>query len=195
MSNLSEQFQAGVIGARHIDAHPSNIGRDLGDLRDLTESIRLHGIRVPVVLERHRNRFRLRDGHRRLAAARLAGVTSVPAVIHAEALDEREWLLEAIDYNTRRKGYTPDDQRRVAQQLLDLDVDRRGIAAAFGITAHALRDLLDGPKEKTPRPKKTPAVVSRRAIATAVEDWRRRDVDVATVLDELEALLTPQAAA
>lgn len=190
-------FAAGLVPVRQITYHPSNLERELGDLRDLAASIKAGGVRVPVVLEQHGGRYRLRDGHRRVAAAQLVGVTKVPAIVHAQALDDREWLLEAIDYNLRRQGYTDDDKRRVAHQLADLGVTRAGIAQAFGITTAKLAALLDD-KPTTPppiRPHRPPTIIGRRTVLHALQDWRTRDVDATTILAELETLLTAETAA
>ena len=184
MSNLSEHFQAAIVPVKDIRAHPSDLNRELGDLRDLSASIQANGIRVPVVLEKHRGSYRLRDGHRRVAAAQQAGVSRVPAIIHAEALDEREWLLEAVDYNLRRQGYTSDDQRRIAHQLLKL-----GVTTAFGVSTSKITELLDGAKEKPDRPRRPPTTVPVKTLRGLLEQWKT--ADRRTILAELEQLLTP----
>lgn len=189
MSNLHEHFQAAIVPVKVIDAHPSNIGRELGDLRDLAASIREHGVRVPVILEKRAGRYRLRDGHRRVAAAQQAGIKRVPAILHAEALDDREWLLEAVDYNLNRRGYTPADLKLVAGQLLDLGVTRAGVAAAFHMSTTKLGELLDGPKPKPDQPKRPPTTVSVKTLRRLLEQWRA--ADRSTILAELEQLLTP----
>src|SRR4029434_5271358 len=52
--------------------------------RALVDSVRDFGVLDPVLLERHeslRRPYVVRDGRRRIKAARLAGLTSVPAVV------------------------------------------------------------------------------------------------------------------
>lgn len=158
---------AGLVSIAKIRFHPANVGRDLGDLRDLTASIKERGILVPVVLERHNGGLRLRDGHRRITAARLANVSHVLAIVYGDALDEADWLLESIDYNERRKGMTDEDKRRVTARLLELNVSRAAVAEAFGISTRKVAELVDKPKPKvsTPsRPARPATVVSVKAL-------------------------------
>lgn len=149
-----------------IRFHPANVGRDLGDLRDLTESVKEHGVLVPVILERHQGGLRLRDGHRRVTAARLAKVPQVLAFIHGDALDEAAWLLESIDYNQRQKGLDNAERERIARRLVELNVTRTRIAQAFGISRAKVDQLLDDePKaQPAPAPKRPRAVVSVKAL-------------------------------
>jgi len=146
------QISAGMISLANIRFHPANIGRDLGDLRDLTESIKEQGVLVPVILERHNGGLRLRDGHRRVTAAKLAKIPKVLAVIHGEALDEADWLLTSVDYNQRRKGLDQADQERIARRLLELDVSRARIAKAFGVS-RAKVDQLSTAHQRRSRPR------------------------------------------
>jgi ParB family chromosome partitioning protein len=59
-----------------------NPRRDLGDLTELTESIRQHGVLLPLLVERHhRGGLRLIAGERRYAAAKAAGQQTVPVIL------------------------------------------------------------------------------------------------------------------
>src|SRR5215831_11255917 len=57
-------------------------------LRELAESIRASGVLQPVLLRRADGKYQLVAGERRLRAAKLAGLESVPAVIRD--LEDRE---------------------------------------------------------------------------------------------------------
>lgn len=59
-----------------------NPRRDLGDLDELTASIRRHGVLLPLLVERRpRGGLQLIAGERRLAAARAAEQTVVPVIV------------------------------------------------------------------------------------------------------------------
>jgi ParB family chromosome partitioning protein len=61
-----------------------NPRRDLGDLTDLTESIRRHGVLLSLLGEHHhRGGLRLIAGERRHAAAKAAGQLAVPVILRA----------------------------------------------------------------------------------------------------------------
>jgi ParB/RepB/Spo0J family partition protein len=73
----------------------SNVREDLGDLEELTASIREHGILQPIVVtgvygdDSKPKGFRVLEGHRRLAAAAAAGYETVPAIFdHRSHLGE-----------------------------------------------------------------------------------------------------------
>ena len=62
-------------------------------LSELAASIRQHGVLQPIVVSRDGDGYELIAGHRRVLAARLAGRTSIPAVIRDEAGDRLELAL------------------------------------------------------------------------------------------------------
>ena len=76
------------IETSKIIPHPDNPRKDLGDLAELAESIKTKGILqnltvVPLFDEFTADgfkRYRVVIGHRRLAAAKLAGLKEVPCV-------------------------------------------------------------------------------------------------------------------
>ncbi|MCS6902634.1 MAG: ParB/RepB/Spo0J family partition protein, partial [Myxococcales bacterium] len=70
-------------------------------LQELADSIRLHGVLQPLIVRKNGERFELIAGERRWRAARLAGLTEVPVVIHDAAGDR---LLElALIENIQRE--------------------------------------------------------------------------------------------
>ena len=74
---------------------------DEGALRELAASIRRHGVVQPLVVRRRPDGWELVAGERRLRAARLAGLETVPC-IEAE-VDSRESALLALVENLQRE--------------------------------------------------------------------------------------------
>ena len=66
-----------------IFAHPDNPRKNLGDLTELAESIQTNGIlqNLTVVRNKLDDTYTVIIGHRRLAAAKLAGLTTVACVV------------------------------------------------------------------------------------------------------------------
>ena len=58
---------------------------DAEPLGELAESIRLHGVLQPLLVRRLPDGYELIAGERRWRAARLAGLTAVPAVVRSDA--------------------------------------------------------------------------------------------------------------
>lgn len=87
-----------------LHPNPNNPRRQVGDVADLEASIRSQGIKQPLLvtptgetdIDGHAQ-YRVVIGHRRLAAAKQAGLESVPAIIERmDARREREALKGAM---------------------------------------------------------------------------------------------------
>jgi ParB/RepB/Spo0J family partition protein len=88
---------------------------DEDQLGHLTESIRRHGVLQPVRLRRLGHGFAVIAGHRRLAAARRAGLRELPAII-VDA-DEGQVLVESLIENIQREDLNPDDRGEALRRL------------------------------------------------------------------------------
>ena len=64
-----------------LTPHPDNPRKDLGDLTELAASIKENGVLQNLTVVPHEDGYRVIIGHRRLEAAKLAGLTEVPCVI------------------------------------------------------------------------------------------------------------------
>lgn len=170
--------RAALVRIDQIQFHPANIRRNLGDLRDLSDSILQYGVLQPVVVEHHGDVLRLRIGHRRVAAAHLAGLRTVPALIHAEPLDEKSFLLQAVQENFNRSAVSATDRVRTVTRLRELGCSWRAIATAFHVSprtaaAWVAGDDHDGGRAANPR---------RRAVLRLIAAHR----------DEFEQLLADE---
>lgn len=97
-------------------------GADLGDLEGLAASVAEEGVRQPIYVAERGSRYRTVEGHRRVAASRLAGRQTIPAfILHGAGDDELTDL--ALLLNTQRENIPQN-------RLLDIN-DRyrqRGVA-------------------------------------------------------------------
>ncbi|MGI9649206.1 MAG: ParB/RepB/Spo0J family partition protein [Acidimicrobiia bacterium] len=92
---------------------------DEAALEDLAASIREVGVLQPVLVRSRGDMFELVAGERRWRAARIAGLTEVPAVIRDE--DEEKWhnLTEALIENVQREQLGPLEQAAAFSQLME----------------------------------------------------------------------------
>lgn len=145
-----------MIPLDRIDPHPKNPRRDLGDLRDLAKSIKAQGIQQNLLLIPHEvingalreDRYMLVIGHRRKAAAELAGLIEIPAVVDPSLTEAQQLELMLLE-NLQRKEITAIEEAEGYQELLDLDVPVAEIAKKTGRPAKLIRDrvkLLDLPE-------------------------------------------------
>lgn len=74
-------IDAREVALEEIHPSPNNARRELGDLSELAASIHAVGILQPLLVVPNDDGFELVAGHRRLAAARLAGLMIAPVVV------------------------------------------------------------------------------------------------------------------
>jgi ParB family chromosome partitioning protein len=85
-------------------------------LADLKESISEKGVLQPVIVRRKAGRYELVAGERRLRAAKLAKLTSIPAVIMQ--VSDSEALEIALVENVQREDLNPIDEARGYKELI-----------------------------------------------------------------------------
>lgn len=134
------------IPVRKIWPHPDNPRKDLGDLSELTDSIKANGILqnltvIPLIGEISDKwdgeSYRCLIGHRRLAAARLAGLEEVPCVVTEMTPSEQvqTMLLE----NIQRSDLTVYEQAQGFQMMLDFGATVEEIAEKSGFSQTTVR--------------------------------------------------------
>jgi ParB family chromosome partitioning protein len=97
-------------------------------LATLGDSIRLHGLLHPIVVQREGDSYSLVAGERRLRAAQLAGVSSIPAIVRPAAESSRHQLEMALTENLLRTDLNPMEEAAAYARLSD----------AFGLTHEAI---------------------------------------------------------
>ncbi len=153
------------INVNRIDAHPDNPRKDLGDLTELAESIKANGIlqnltvvpwfssitRAPADNGQMDGHYRAVIGHRRLAAAKLAGLTEVPCMV--ADMGPREQIATMLLENMQRNDLTVYEQAQGFQLMLDFGETVNEIAERTGFSESTVRRRvklleLDGDKFK-----------------------------------------------
>jgi ParB family transcriptional regulator, chromosome partitioning protein len=79
---------------------------DAEPLGELAESIRRHGVLQPLLVRRLTDGYELIAGERRWRAARLAGITAVPAVVRSDSGNDSQLVLGLIE-NLQRADLDP----------------------------------------------------------------------------------------
>lgn len=209
LSSREPSVKVAVVRLDDIQFHAHNVRVDLGDLRDLVASITDLGVTVPVVLERRGDMLRVRDGHRRVAAARLAGRTTIPAVVHAKALSETDWLRSAVHTNTRRADMSLRDKIAAARAMRAEGRTYREIGADLGVGKDSAArwcttDIGTVEHDEHVRQLRSKAgkslaasMIGARKVRAALNQVRAlttyEHLTAEQVLDAIEELLTPKA--
>jgi ParB family chromosome partitioning protein len=91
---------------------------DAEPLGELAESIRKHGILQPLLVRQHIDGYELIAGERRWRAARMAGLTSVPAVVRRETEADEQLVLGLIE-NLQRADLDAMEEARGLHRLIE----------------------------------------------------------------------------
>jgi len=124
----------------HLHPHPDNPRKDLGDLTELADSIRANGIfqnLTVIPIDDTYESFTVVIGHRRLAAAKLAGLAEVPCVI--AHMTYKEQLQTMLLENMQRSELTVYEQAQGFQMMLDLGDTVEEVAEKSGFSVTTVR--------------------------------------------------------
>jgi ParB family chromosome partitioning protein len=134
-----------------IDTNPFQPRKRIDDerLRELADSIRNDGVLQPVVVRRKGEKYELIMGERRLQAARLAGVATIPVVVRD--VSDADALRLAIVENIQRENLNPVEEAQAYRRLIsEFSVSQASVAGMVGkdrsSVANTLR-LLNLPEE------------------------------------------------
>ena len=122
-----------MIPTERLHPHPDNPRKDVGDVSELAESIKVNGILQNLTVVPKDDDYTVIIGHRRLAASKLAGLDVVPCVI--ADMTDKEQLSTMLTENMQRTDLTIYEQAKAFQQLqLDLGMSVDEIAEKAGFS-------------------------------------------------------------
>jgi ParB family chromosome partitioning protein len=140
------------LDPRSLAAHPGNIREDLGDLTELTASIKAVGVLEPVIITTvteengkaatRKPSYRILAGHRRVAAAVKAKAATVPCLVRSDLDGDVESLTTMIVENVHRADLSPTEEAAAYAQLAAFDLTPVQIAERTGRKAKTVRDAL-----------------------------------------------------
>lgn len=155
-----ESSEVVKIRVENIYPHPDNPRKDLGDVTELAESMKKHGVmqnltvipasaltadpedqpdadKVSAISD-----FHVLIGHRRLEAAKLAGLVEVPCQIKSK-ISRKEQVGIMLLENIQREDLTIQEQAQGFQMMLDLGDTEDQIAEKTGFSKSTVRHRLN----------------------------------------------------
>ncbi len=120
-----------------FEGHPYQV-RDDAEMDALVDSIREFGILTPLIVrpsEDTPNEYEVISGHRRLHAAQKAGISEVPAFVHAVSREEA--AIQLVDSNLHREHILPSEKAFAYKLKIDA-LNHRG--QTCGQVGHKSRD-------------------------------------------------------
>lgn len=135
------------LNVEDLHPNPDNPRKRMDDVADLAASIRTQGVKQPLLVTPTgqpdidgRTQYRVVIGHRRLAAAKQAGLDTVPAIV--EEMDPRREREIMLVENTQRSDLTPVEEADGYQGLLDLGMQVKEMARMTGRSDRFVRRRL-----------------------------------------------------
>ena len=122
--NAQDKSATTQISIRQIHPFRNHPFKVLDDdrMKDLVQSIKDNGILNPVLVRPdEQDGFEMISGHRRMHAAKLAGLTTVPAII--KEMTDDEAVIAMVDSNMQREEILPSE--RAFSLKMKMDVMRR----------------------------------------------------------------------
>ena len=123
-----------------FENHPFKVLDD-DRMQELVESIKANGVLSPVIVRPDdEGTYEMISGHRRMHAAKLAGLTTVPAIVKQLTNDEAVILM--VDANIQREEILPSERAFSFKMKLDA-ISRRGNRTDLtcGLQVHKLEEV------------------------------------------------------
>jgi ParB/RepB/Spo0J family partition protein len=162
-------MQLATIALETVDSNPHPL-RTLSDLKALTASIKARGVLVPILAVTDGERFITVAGHHRVAAAREAGLTEIPALIF-ETYSAADQVAAQLAENDQRRDLTTMERARGYQALLDLGMKEQDVVQATGATKQDLANAVAIVKASAPTIKAIESVQPSLEEAAAIVEF------------------------
>lgn len=119
----------------------TNVRRDIGDISELTASIKDHGVLSPIIVRPTNGLYEIIAGSRRTAAAKAAGLKTVPAIV--KHLDNGDAIVESLVENLQRGDLDIEDEGTAYEKLLEAHGSISNVAQLVNKTPTYVGRVLD----------------------------------------------------
>jgi ParB family chromosome partitioning protein len=137
--------ETGVVELRLNEIEPSmdqpRKSFDDEKLSRLAESIKEHGVVQPIIVRKVGTSYRIVAGERRWRAAKIAKISTIPAII--KDLTEKEFLEVALIENLQREDLNPIEEAEAYENLIkEHDMTQEEISKIAGKSRSAIANSL-----------------------------------------------------
>jgi ParB family chromosome partitioning protein len=130
-----------MIPVEELEPNPNQPRQQMGDLSELTASIREKGILEPLIVRHLGERYQIISGERRYQAALQAGLKELPCV--ERDADDKETVEIALIENLQRKDLTPFEEAEALGQLASrFDYTHELLAKSIGRSRTSITESL-----------------------------------------------------
>ncbi|MEE0963077.1 MAG: ParB/RepB/Spo0J family partition protein [Ruminococcus bromii] len=179
------------IEVERLHPHPNNPRKNVGDVSELSESIKKSGIMqnltvVPWVSEMtgkgEEGEYTVIIGHRRMAAAKQAGLKSVPCIV--KEMTPAEQLATMLAENVQRSDLTPFEQAEGIQMMFDIGESVADVVQKTGLSETTVRrraKMLEMDRETLRKTEGRGATLADYEKLNQIEDIKKRNEILADI--------------
>lgn len=115
--NEESAMEIDIASIHPFAGHPFKVVDD-DKMQDLVESVRENGVITPVLIRPAKNnQYEMISGHRRMHAAELAGLSTIPAIVRDMTDDEA--VIAMVDANIQREELLPSEKAFAFKMKMD----------------------------------------------------------------------------
>ena len=130
-----------------FEGHPFSV-KDDEDMQKLLQSIAERGVLVPCLARQNGERYELISGHRRKAACRTLGISTLPVII--KDMTREEAIIAMVDSNVQREHILPSEKAMAYKLKMDaLAKQGKRTDLTCGQVGHKSRDDVSEESGKT----------------------------------------------
>lgn len=129
------------LPTHRVSANPHQPRREFDDLAELAASLKSTGVIQPIIVKKIGDDYQLIAGERRLRAARMAGLATIPAIVRdADSFAQAQMALVE---NIQRRDLNPLDRAIAYRALLEqLGLTQAELAARLGEERSSIANFL-----------------------------------------------------
>lgn len=121
--NEESAMEIDIASIHPFAGHPFKVVDD-EKMQDLVESVRENGVITPVLIRpAENNQYEMISGHRRMHAAELAGLSTIPAIVRN--MTDEEAVIAMVDANIQREELLPSEKAFAFKMKMDA-IKRQG---------------------------------------------------------------------
>ncbi len=131
------------IDLSELRANPYQPRRVFDDesLRELSQSIKEHGVFQPIIVKKSIKGYEIIAGERRVRASRLAGLKTIPAIVRN--LDDNKMMEIALLENLQRENLSAIEEALAYRTMLDkLNITQEQLSSRVGKSRSHITNLL-----------------------------------------------------
>lgn len=138
--NEKDIFEVSVYDIQPSDNQPRKTF-DEDKMNELVESIKLHGVIQPIIVNKTGDAYKIIAGERRWRAARIAGLKKVPVVI--KEVSKRQSMELSLIENVQRQDLNPIEEAEAYQSLIsEFGLSQEQVAERVGKSRPAVTNAL-----------------------------------------------------